>query len=530
MTRGTDLAGLALTLNASPARLAAPLRMTTATAAGLAGLRHARLHAATSLARRLGGSLLLEHLLAGLLARQLVGRLAIGVRHKRVRAAIDALGAREIGHKLAHEGLDVSQVEIFRLSHKSKRPAKLTGTARTADTVDVVLGVTGHVEVHHVGNLGNVDAASEHISGHQHVGLTIGKAAQCRLALALGTVAVDGGSGNAGLVELAAHHVGAILAAAEHDNALGALTLEHVDEDADLLLLSHAENVLVDGLRCGALVGDFHTNRILDQLFCGRKHIIAQSGREQQRLARGRRLGNDAAHGGCKAHVEHAVGLVEHQDRHVGEVGRTLVDKVDETARRGDEHVAATGKSGLLRLVAHATHNDSAAMPGLLADDTRASLNLLSELTGGGHNEHEHALALGGMAQAIERGKQERGRFAGAGLSGGHDVAALEHCGDGAALHGRRLLVAHLGNGGENLLGQSELVKAGYFVGVHVQTSNLCPANAKPGGGKVPGTPRLQGRMGCGVRKRRGEQAALGTFPGARPLRKRAARLHRHWT
>ena len=118
VTRGTDLAGLALTLNASPARLAAPLRMTTATAAGLAGLRHARLHAATSLARRLGSRLLLEHLLARLLAWQLVGRLAIGIGHESVRAAVNALGAWEVRHELAHEGLDVSQVEIFHLSHK----------------------------------------------------------------------------------------------------------------------------------------------------------------------------------------------------------------------------------------------------------------------------------------------------------------------------------------------------------------------------------------------------------------------------
>ena len=158
-------------------------------------------------------------------------------------------------------------------------------------------------------------------------------------------------------------------------------------------------------------------------------------------------------------------------------------------------------------------------MAGLLANDARARLNLLGKLAGGGHNKHENALALGGMAKTIERGEQERGRLAGAGLGGRHDVAALEHCRDGTALHRRGLLVAHLGNGSENLLGQSELVKAGYFVGVHVQTSNLCPANAKPGGGKVPGTPRLQGRMGCSVRKRRGVQAALGTFPGARPLR-----------
>ena len=168
-----------------------------------------------------------------------------------------------------------------------------------------------------------------------------------------------------------------------------------------------------------------------------------------------------------------------------------MVDEVDETAGRGDEHVATAGKRGLLRLVAHAAHNDGTAVPSLLADDTRASLNLLCEFAGGGHNKHEHALALGSMAKTIERGKQERGGLTGAGLSGGHDVAALKHRGDGTALHGRGFLVAHLGNGGKNLLGKSELVKTGYFVGVHVQTSNLCPANAKPGGGWC------QARHGC---------------------------------
>ena len=247
---------------------------------------------------------------------------------------------------------------------------------------------------------------------------------------------MDGGSGDACLVEFATHHVGAVLAAAEHDDALGALALEHVGENADLLLLSHAENVLVDGLRGSALVGDFHTDGVFDQLFCSRENVVTQGGREQQRLARGRRLGHDAAHGGRKAHVEHAVGLVKHQDGHVGEIGRTLVNEVDETAGRGDEHVATTGKRGLLRLVSHTAHDDGAAVPSLLANNARTGLNLLSELTGRGHNKHEHALTLGSMTKTVERGEQERGGLTGASLSGGHDIAALEHCGNGATLHG----------------------------------------------------------------------------------------------
>ena len=144
--------------------------------------------------------------------------------------------------------------------------------------MDVVLGVAGHIEVHHIGNFGDINAAGKHVGGHQHVGLSVGKTAQRRLALALGTVAVDGGSGDACLVELATHHVGAVLAAAEHDDALGALALEHVGENADLLLLSHAENVLVDGLRGSALMGDFHADGVFDQLFCRGKNVVAQGG------------------------------------------------------------------------------------------------------------------------------------------------------------------------------------------------------------------------------------------------------------
>ena len=41
--------------------------------------------------------------------------------------------------------------------------------------------------------------------------------------------------------------------------------------------------------------------------------LLVERGREQQRLTLGRGLAHNAADGGQKAHVEHTVGLVEHQ-------------------------------------------------------------------------------------------------------------------------------------------------------------------------------------------------------------------------
>ena len=333
--------------------------------------------------------------------------------------------------------------------------------------MDVVLGIGRHVEVHDVGHLGDVDATREHVGGHKHVGLAGREAPQCRLALVLRAVAVDGGCADARLGELAAHHVGAVLAAAEDDDALGALLLEHIGEDAHLLALGHAQHILVDSLRGGALVGDLHAGGVVDEGLHVGEHVVVERGREEQGLAAGRRLGHDATHGGREAHVEHAVGLVEHERLDMGEVRRALLDEVDEAAGRGDEQVAATGEGRLLGLVAHAAHHDRAGVAGVGADGTGARLDLLGELAGGGHHEHEDALAAPGMAEPVERGKQEGRGLARARLRRRHDVAALKDRGDGAGLHGRGAVVPHVGHGGEHLLGQAELVEGNYLI-VHI--------------------------------------------------------------
>ena len=69
------------------------------------------------------------------------------------------------------------------------------------------------------------------------------------------------------------------------------------------------------------------------------------------------------------------------------------------------------------------------------------------------------------MLQVIHGRQQEGGRLAGAGLSGGKQVATLEHHGDGAGLNGRRHRVAQVLDSTKHLVRKSQLVKGGQVLG-----------------------------------------------------------------
>ena len=66
---------------------------------------------------------------------------------------------------------------------------------------------------------------------------------------------------------------------------------------------------------------------------------------EKSRFCRfGRQQVHDAAHVGPEAHVEHAVGLVEHQHLDLGEVHVAALMEVEQTARGRDEEVDAAAQ------------------------------------------------------------------------------------------------------------------------------------------------------------------------------------------
>ena len=76
--------------------------------------------------------------------------------------------------------------------------------------------------------------------------------------------------------------------------------------------------------------------------------LALQRGAEQQRLALARAHLHDPVDDGLEAHVEHPVGLVEHEQPDAVERDVTPVDQVEQPSRCGDEDVCARGEARLL--------------------------------------------------------------------------------------------------------------------------------------------------------------------------------------
>jgi len=111
--------------------------------------------------------------------------------------------------------------------------------------------------------------------------------------------------------------------------------------------------------------------------------VLGQRRREKQVLTFLGEVGEDLAHAGPEAHVEHAVGLVEHEDLDLRQVDVPAVVEVDEASGSGDEDLDAGLEALDLRLVLHAAHDDRRTLPGVLADDRGNLLDLLRELARG---------------------------------------------------------------------------------------------------------------------------------------------------
>ena len=85
---------------------------------------------------------------------------------------------------------------------------------------------------------------------------------------------------------------------------------------------------------------------------------------------------------GLEAHVEHPVGLVEHQHLDVVELGRPLLQVVDQPARRGDDHLDLVAEGPLLLPHAHAADDHRAADVARLAEALQLLADLQRQLAG----------------------------------------------------------------------------------------------------------------------------------------------------
>ena len=112
-------------------------------------------------------------------------------------------------------------------------------------------------------------------------------------------------------------------------------------EQLALVVAIHRMHALRD--RVDGRVGRRHFDRarLVEQLVGERLDLGGERRREQQVLALLRQQREHALDVGDEAHVEHAVGLVEHEDLDAREIDVALAVMVEQAAGRGDEDVDA---------------------------------------------------------------------------------------------------------------------------------------------------------------------------------------------
>jgi len=236
---------------------------------------------------------------------------------------------------------------------------------------------------------------------------------------------------------------------------------------------------LVDGIHAlRHQIGGGVARRHLDQMRIAQQAIgepadlVGEGRREEQGLLLLRHQRQHFPDVMDEAHVEHAVGLVQHQDFHGGKVDGALADVVEQAAGRGDQDVDAALQRLDLRPDADAAEDQRGLQRQVVAVGAHAFLDLGGEFARRRQHQHARLAALGGGTRAdeLQNGQGEAGGLAGAGLGGGHQVAAGEHDGNRLGLDRRRLGVAFFGDGAKDFGAQAEFGK----------THDVCPGSASP--------------------------------------------------
>ncbi len=132
-----------------------------------------------------------------------------------------------------------------------------------------------------------------------------------------------------------------MLGAGEDQGAVGRFAPQHVDEDGWLRSVIDADKTLPDSFSGRRHRRDCGSHRIAEHLRRQVGDRARHRRRKHQSWTDRRKLGDDFADVVNKAHVQHAIGLVEHETFDLIEPERIAFDQIDETARRGDQDVNA---------------------------------------------------------------------------------------------------------------------------------------------------------------------------------------------
>ncbi len=204
-------------------------------------------------------------------------------------------------------------------------------------------------------------------------------------------------------------------------DALGPIDFPEVMGDVALLFLGRL---------------DVDPNRVMLIAANDRFDFTADSRREQENLAIGRRLVQQAAHGGKEAHVGHAIRLIEYDGRDVVQHDVAAFDEVLEASRAGDDDVDPLVEGPDLVAVAGSSKDRDHPLAVASQERTQHGMHLGGQLTS--RYEDESPRATWSRLGHVGRDRHAKGkRLARTGRRLAADVAAGESGGNCGSLNGK---------------------------------------------------------------------------------------------
>ena len=279
---------------------------------------------------------------------------------------------------------------------------------------------------------------------------------------ALVHVAMQGADGETVLFQALVNDGDIALAIAEDDGVLQPLGFAQQAAQGFALVAAavRGDQELGDGGRGGGGAGDLHASGIMQELLGQPGDFRRHGRREEQGLpGEGHQLA-DFLDVRDEAHVEHAVGLVNDEDLDAAEHELAAFEKVEQAARRRDQHVDAAHDLGFLVAEGDAADQQSHVQLVLRAIFDETFLDLGGEFARRFEDEGaRHAGAGAALFEPAEHGQHEGCGLAGAGLRDAEDVAVGEREGNGLRLNGRGGGVAGGFDGAQHFFAEAEFGK-----------------------------------------------------------------------
>ena len=326
----------------------------------------------------------------------------------------------------------------------------------------IVLGHVGEFKVDHMRQFIDIQATCCNVGGNQHTHVTGLETGQCTGTRPLALVAVNGGGGQAVLFKMLGQAVGAVLGAGENQHLLPVVGAHQVREQRRLALFVHAHHFLCNGF--GRRVSSRHLDRhrVIQQLVGQVFDLIREGRGKQQVLALLWQQGQHLLDIVDKAHVEHAVGLVEDQHFHVIQFEGALPHVIEQATRRGDQYIDAFLERADLRVDLHPAENDRGFQIQVFTVGLHRLADLCGQFPGRGQHQCADTVGLGCLGlciQHVQQRQREARSFTGTGLRACKHVFAFEDNRNRLGLDGGRSGIAFFNYCTQDFGRQAELLK-----------------------------------------------------------------------